>query len=230
VCSTCRAPTPYRSLKAYARRIYFHRLNADFFRNFGLYVAPEFFDGDLCARLRAEARGAAADPATVRKRAADYEVDEQIRRTQLARVSETTEALVEQRLLALKGTLDRHFGVTTTGIRWPQFLVYREGDFFRPHADSSTDEDAPPIATRRRVSIVIFLNGEGNSPDEDSYSGGSLTFYGLMDDARAADRGFPLTGEAGLLVAFPSSYVHSVTPVTRGTRFTIVSWLEGGAP
>jgi predicted 2-oxoglutarate/Fe(II)-dependent dioxygenase YbiX len=204
-------------------------LNADFFRNFGLYVAREFFDGDLCARLRAEARGSAADPATVRKRAADYEVDEQIRRTQLARVSEATEALVELRLLTLKGTLERHFGVTTTGIRWPQFLVYREGDFFCPHADSSADADAPPIATTRRVSIVIFVNGEGSPPDEDSYSGGSLTFYGLMNDPRADDRGFPLTAETGLLVAFPSHYVHSVAPVTRGMRFTIVSWLEGAA-
>jgi len=48
-----------------------------------------------------------------------------------------------------------------------------------------------------------------------------------MHDPRADDRGFPITGETGLLVAFPSHCVHSVTPVTRGTRFTIVSWLEG---
>ena len=204
-------------------------MNADFFRNFGLYVVRDFFERDLCDRLRAEARAAAANPATVRKRGTEYEVNEQLRRTQLARVPEATEALVEQRLLRLKDALERHFGVTTTGIRWPQFLVYREGDFFGPHADSSTDANAPPVATRRRVSIVIFLNAEGDRPGEDSYAGGSLTFYGLMNDPRAADRGFPVTAEAGLLVAFPSQYVHSVTPVTRGVRFTIVSWLEGAA-
>jgi SM-20-related protein len=80
------------------------------------------------------------------------------------------------------------------------------------------------------VSIVVFLNGEGDPADDQSYTGGSLTFYGLMRDARADDRGFPVTGEAGLLVAFPSQLVHSVTPVTCGMRFTIVSWLEGTAP
>jgi PKHD-type hydroxylase len=205
-------------------------VNADFFRGFGLYIARDFLDRELCVRLRSEAGAAAADQATVRRQGTEYVVDEAIRRTHLARVPEASEQLVERRLQALKETLERHFGVTTSGIRWPQFLVYREGDFFRPHADSSADRDAPAVATGRRVSIVMFLNGEGDAADDQSYSGGSLTFYGLMDDARAADRGFPLTGEAGLLVAFPSSYVHSVTPVTRGTRFTIVSWLEGGAP
>jgi SM-20-related protein len=205
-------------------------LNADFFRTFGLYVARDFFDRDLCAGLRAEARAAAADPATVRQQGAEYIVDEEVRRTQLARVSEVSEQLVERRLMALKGTLERHFRVTTSGIRWPQFLVYHEGDFFRPHADSSAAVDAPAVATGRRVSIVVFLNGEGDAAEDESYTGGSLTFYGLMRDARADDRGFPVTGEAGLLVAFPSQLVHSVTPVTRGVRFTIVSWLEGTAP
>ena len=205
-------------------------MNADFFRTFGLYVARDFFDRDLCARLRAEARAAAADPATVRQQGTEYIVDEEVRRTQLARVSEASEQLVERRLMALKGTLERHFRATTSGIRWPQFLVYREGDFFRPHADSSAADDAPSVSTGRRVSIVIFLNGEGDPADDESYAGGSLTFYGLMHDARADDRGFPVTGETGLLVAFPSQLVHSVTPVTRGMRFTIVSWLEGTTP
>jgi predicted 2-oxoglutarate/Fe(II)-dependent dioxygenase YbiX len=203
-------------------------LNADFFRTFGLYVARDFLDRELCARLRQEARAAAAQPATVRRQGADYVVNEEIRRTHLARVSEASETVVEHRLAALKATLDGHFHVTTTGIRQPQFLVYREGDFFGAHADSSNQADAPAVATGRRVSIVIFLNGE-SADDGDSYSGGSLTFYGLMNDARADDRGFPLTGEPGLLVAFPSQYVHSVTPVTRGVRCTVVSWLEGAA-
>jgi predicted 2-oxoglutarate/Fe(II)-dependent dioxygenase YbiX len=194
-----------------------------------LYIERDFLDRDLCARLRAEAHAAGANPATVRKLGAEYVVNEEIRRTQLARVSAASEQLVEHRLITLKGTLERHFNVKTAGIRPPQFLVYHEGDFFRAHADSSTDADAPSVATGRRVSIVVFLNGEGGGADADSYRGGALTFYGLMNDVRADHHGFPLSGETGLLVAFPSRYVHSVTPVTLGTRFTIVSWLEGDA-
>jgi predicted 2-oxoglutarate/Fe(II)-dependent dioxygenase YbiX len=32
-------------------------------------------------------------------------------------------------------------------------------------------------------------------------------------------------GERGLLVAFDSGIAHSVTPVTHGERFTVVTWL-----
>jgi SM-20-related protein len=31
-------------------------------------------------------------------------------------------------------------------------------------------------------------------------------------------------GETGALIAFPSEMLHEVTPITRGERFTIVSW------
>ena len=57
------------------------------------------------------------------------------------------------------------------------------------------------------------------------YSGGSLTFFGLMDDSPSGESvGLPLAGETGLLIAFPSHLVHSVSPVTAGERYTLVSW------
>jgi predicted 2-oxoglutarate/Fe(II)-dependent dioxygenase YbiX len=195
----------------------------EFFANFGLYVARNFLDPALCAEFRSQASVATGIAATVRREGSQYAVDEEIRRTKVAEVSEQSEALIQERLLALKPVLDSHFGVATTECRRPQFLVYRPGDFFRAHADSSRDPAAPAFSTRRRVSIVIFLNGEGL--EQESYAGGSLVFYDLMGDPRARDHGFPLTAEAGLLVAFRSELVHAVIPVTRGTRFTIVSWL-----
>jgi SM-20-related protein len=202
-------------------------LNAEFFRSFGLYIVRDFLDADLCARLRSETRSAMGIPATIRTRGAEYVVDEEVRRTKIAEVSEANVALLEQRLLAVKPTVETHFEVVTAGCRRPQFLVYREGDFFGPHADNSREPDAPEIATGRRVSMVVFLNGEGEEREEDSYAGGSLTFYGLMDDPRARKYGFSLTAETGLLVAFRPEWVHAVTPVSRGIRYTVVSWLEG---
>ena len=70
----------------------------------------------------------------------------------------------------------------------------------------------------------MFLNSD--SPGEPAgYSGGSLTFYGLMDDNASGESvGLPLAGETGLLIAFPSHLVHSVSPVTAGERYTVVSW------
>jgi SM-20-related protein len=46
----------------------------------------------------------------------------------------------------------------------------------------------------------------------------------MQHDASGARPGLPLSGEPGLLVAFDSAMVHGVTPVTRGERYTIVTW------
>jgi predicted 2-oxoglutarate/Fe(II)-dependent dioxygenase YbiX len=59
--------------------------------------------------------------------------------------------------------------------------------------------------------------------DTNNYTGGSLTFYGLFD-GKGKNIGFPLIGQAGLLVAFRSVILHGVTSVTSGERFTVVSW------
>ena len=110
----------------------------------------------------------------------------------------------------------------------PQFLLYREGDFFAPPGRQHRS-DAPGFVRQRSVSAVVFLNGRR---EPTNYSGGSLTFYGLMDDGVGGESvGLPLAGETGLLVAFPSDLVHAVSPVTAGERYTVVTWfLRTGAP
>ncbi len=72
--------------------------------------------------------------------------------------------------------------------------------------------------------VVIFLNAMSTEPGPSDYSGGALTFYGLLEDPAWRDFGFALDPMPGLLVAFPSHIVHEVTPVTAGDRYTIVDW------
>jgi SM-20-related protein len=105
------------------------------------------------------------------------------------------------------------------------FLIYREGDFYKPHIDNDPDPNVDDAYSRRRVSVVIFLNDQAETPGPDCYCGGSLTFYGLIDYPRWQTYGFPLFGESGLLIAFSPDVVHEVLPVTYGERHTIVSWL-----
>jgi predicted 2-oxoglutarate/Fe(II)-dependent dioxygenase YbiX len=62
---------------------------------------------------------------------------------------------------------------------------------------------------------------------DDAYQGGELEFYGLVDDARLKNRALPLTGEAGLLVAFRAETMHAVSPIVAGERLTVVTWFEG---
>jgi SM-20-related protein len=201
-------------------------MQAEWFTQFGLYVTRDFFDAGLCDRLRSEASAAAGVQATVRRSGAEYAVDESRRRTKIADVSSASIALVTERLRAIQPQLERHFEVQTRGCRQPQFLVYRDGDFFKPHADVSHEHDAPEMATGRRISVVVFLNDETAEPGPEGYCGGSLDFYGLLENPLLRARGLPLNGARGTLVAFRPEIVHGVSPVTHGERHTVVSWFE----
>ncbi len=198
-------------------------LPADFFARFGLYAERELLSRKACARLIDEMRATTAAPATVADEQGET-VLETSRRTKQAQVSVTAAAPVNAALLESLPRLAAHFGRRLAGMQAPQFLVYREGDFFRPHHDDSQEAEAPDFVRQRSVSAVLFLNNEG--PGEPAgYSGGSLTFYGLMDDNVNGDSvGLPLAAETGLLIAFPAHVVHSVSPVTAGERYTVVSW------
>ena len=67
---------------------------------------------------------------------------------------------------------------------------------------------------RRDLSFTCFLS------DEDSYEGGSLAIQNGCDESLE----FRLP--PGHVVIYPSSTLHSVTPVLRGTRFVCVGWIE----
>jgi SM-20-related protein len=197
---------------------------ADFFARLGLFVVRNFFGAEVCAELVADVRAGAGTAAEVRKAGTTYEVDEDYRRAHWVKVSAEARSLVNGRLKTVTPALASHFHVALAGFEPPLFLAYREGGFYRPHRDCAIDPTAPPHVQQRRVSVVVFLNGEAEGPAEDAYSGGALTFYGLLPDPRLKLHGLPLQGEAGLLVAFRSDLFHEVQAVTGGERYTIVSW------
>jgi|TARA_R110000796_G_scaffold229930_1_gene347404 PKHD-type hydroxylase len=72
----------------------------------------------------------------------------------------------------------------------------------------------------RKISITVQLS------DSEEYEGGDLCFWrggeSLDKNSIAAPRG------KGNVVLFPSYMVHSVKPVTKGTRKSFVLWLGGG--
>ena len=82
------------------------------------------------------------------------------------------------------------------------------------------------LHSRRRVSVVIFLNRQSQEPAEDAYGEGHLTFYGLLEGREWEKCAFPLDAEPGLLIAFPSDKWHEVKPVSHGRRFTVVTWFH----
>jgi PKHD-type hydroxylase len=66
--------------------------------------------------------------------------------------------------------------------------------------------------------------------DPDEYEGGALEFFGLDGDETdaAADRRTKMR-QRGTVVTFPAFEYHRVTPLTAGTRRSLVCWV-GGPP
>jgi predicted 2-oxoglutarate/Fe(II)-dependent dioxygenase YbiX len=93
-------------------------------------------------------------------------------------------------------------------IREPLVVTYPEGGFLGWH----TDLGAGFVSTRK-ISLSIQLS----EPHE--YEGGGLQMVCCEE---------PLAIPAiGTLAAFPSHLAHRVTPVTRGARWALVTWVHG---
>jgi PKHD-type hydroxylase len=66
----------------------------------------------------------------------------------------------------------------------------------------------------RKLSFSILLS------EENSYVGGDLLLHYLKEPAVAPR-------QQGLAIVFPSTMLHEVTPVTSGTRYSLVGWVVG---
>lgn len=189
---------------------------------FDLYRAPGVFDARQCDELIAELAVAPEAPATVYGRGDSGLVDERVRR--VARLAPTPESVgrVKRRLLEAREAVAAHFGIRLESCEDPQFLRYRAGDFFVAHQDGNTGMLLGDTEQSRKVSVVIFLNRQSETPEPGAYGGGLLVFTEWRA-GRTPGR-YALAAGAGSLVAFPSDTTHEVTPVDWGDRYSIVSW------
>jgi len=123
-----------------------------------------------------------------------------------------------------------------------QFTVYEPGGFYSWHADGDSDHfgkykrfvpgitnkntnskytiDNNLVGKIRKLSVTINLS------TANSYEGGLLKFdYGPHSKTR-----FHLCEEIkeqGSMIIFPSFLHHQVTPITSGTRYSLVIWICG---
>ena len=79
--------------------------------------------------------------------------------------------------------------------------------------DWHMDAMPPQNGIQRKLSCVILLN------DPSEFEGGILQFKG-MEDQNVLD-------QRGSVIVFPSFIEHKVTPVTKGVRYTAVTWASG---
>lgn len=91
-----------------------------------------------------------------------------------------------------------------------QYTVYHgnQGGHYDWHVDQG------PLRVRRKLSISVQMSASSD------YEGGDLEF-------RSGNKVETAPRERGMVIAFPSYVLHRVTPVTRGTRKSIVLWTTG---
>jgi PKHD-type hydroxylase len=116
---------------------------------------------------------------------------------------DTVRKLVEERILAND--------IFTMAVRPKQlisvmFSRYQDGMHYGSHVD-----DALMQGARTDVSFTLFLS------EPESYDGGAL----VIESASGEDAVKPA---AGSLIAYPSTSLHHVEAVTRGTRLAAVGW------
>jgi len=84
-----------------------------------------------------------------------------------------------------------------------QLLRYKEGEFYTQHTDSFKEQ-------QRSLSCSLQLN--------ENYVGGEFALF---------DREIMIRTKPGSAIVFPSNfmYPHEIMPVTKGTRYSIITWL-----
>ncbi len=108
----------------------------------------------------------------------------------------------------------KYFGLDLWGFAEKfQYTTYKYVKKSKQHYDWHMD-NGPNDNTPRKLSLVLQLS----NPTE--YEGGDLE---LMTGCKPEI----CKKQKGLLYAFPSYVLHRVTPITKGTRRTLVVWIAG---
>lgn len=96
-----------------------------------------------------------------------------------------------------------------------QFGKYEVGGFYGWHQDSGYSW-AETETELRKLSVTVQLS----SPDD--YEGGEFQFWNGSKDPDV-----PPIQSRGSILVFDSHLWHQVTPVTKGVRYSLVSWILG---
>ena len=123
---------------------------------------------------------------------------------------EVTSWVFERVAGAINGINAKYFGFDLYGMEQGlQFTRYEApGEHYDWHIDKGLGREP------RKLSLSIQLS----NPDD--YEGGDLELWFGGEPVKAAR-------ERGMITFFPSYVMHRVTPVTKGTRYSLVCWVGG---
>ena len=157
------------------------------------------------------------EPSTIETPDSSADVIEEVRRSKSVVIGPDDSRFESIRPL-MQRTVEAFVECTQTGFYQEihhteaiQFTEYAEGDFYNWHMDSSP-------TTPRISSASLCLS------DYRSFQGGDLSFRDMIDPNEKKPTPLSIKINQGELAVFPSLLVHSVKPITEGTRYSLVLW------
>ena len=101
-----------------------------------------------------------------------------------------------------------------------QFTKYKKNQHYNFHCDSSI-QDICKYGKIRKLSLVACLS----NPKE--FKGGDFEFQFRNNNDPTIITPAPELRNKGTIVVFPSFLYHRVTPLIKGTRYSLVMWTRG---
>ena len=107
------------------------------------------------------------------------------------------------------------FGFDINYLQDVQYTIYKGTDegFYNWHYDTFW---AGENAYDRKISVIIQLS------DPSDYEGGEFLLEDQYEQPNATE-----LKQRGTVLCFPSFFMHTVKPVTKGIRKSLVAWIEG---
>lgn len=176
-----------------------------------VHHVPAAFSPNECDALIAIARNNAASDAKLVGQAQDYSM----RRADLVWVDDVAGAdwvmdrIIDLVRIANRDVFDFDIREFAESAQIARYGAERQG-----HFDWHSDIGEGQFASKRKLTMVVQLS----EPDE--YEGGLLELMPASNVLTAPK-------ERGTATLFPAFYLHRVTPVTKGERFSLTIWSHG---
>lgn len=138
--------------------------------------------------------------------------------------NEESSWLFEKIIKCINEVNAEYFGFTLKFIENLQFTEYTEQSkgFYSKHNDCGDRFDVANFVDIRKLSFTIQLS------DVSDYEGGELKIYNGKKSIYTNKEEFVVAKkDKGTIIFFPSNATHEVTPVTKGNRYSLVSWAQG---
>lgn len=133
-------------------------------------------------------------------------------------LEKSSEWLYKKIIQTIKEVNALNFNYIVTFLEMLQFTEYNEDNkgMYKVHNDCGDKNHIDNSVDIRKISFSVQLS------DNEDYEGGDLILYG--EDENQFKK---MSRNKGDIIFFSSNIEHEVTPVTKGTRYSLVGWING---